>query len=372
MSITSIKVQFRDDRNKWQVSYWLDGKRKRPLFESKQEALNFARRLRLGETVSESNSIPLSEAIQSYKENESEQKASSANEPRYFNLLFHFMTVERGVEHLGNVTLQDLEAFQRWLLVTKLIGDEPLKMGASTVNRAFHSYRHFFKKQVQWGNLPASPCIYLDNLETEENERRAMTRAEFDLAYAQSPEWFKSCFRFIFLTGAPPICVERLTWSDVDLVAGSYRMRRRKGPKAKWKVYSHPITGELLTLLLAQRERFQDRISAVFRNESGKPLKADWCSKIGNRAIKSAGLEGVVLYGLRHGLATDLTDANVATEVVRQIMGHASISTTQRYAKRAKLETLSSALTIVRGGLESPGCHQEKETVASGDSELVG
>jgi hypothetical protein len=40
-------------------------------------------------------------------------------------------------------------------------------------------------------------------------------------------------------------------------------------------------------------------------------------------------------------------------EIVRQLMGHANIRTTQRYAK-PKTESLANALTLVRGGK----CHQ--------------
>lgn len=371
MSITSIKVKFRADREKWQVSYWCDRKRKRPLFVTKQEAENFARKLSKGITPDQSDSIPLSEAIQTYSDEVSKKKASSANDTRYFNLMFHFMTEIRGIDLLGEVRLQDLEAFQSWLLETKSVGDESLNMGPSTVNRAFHSIRHFFKKHIQWGNISESPCLYLDNLETEENERRAMTSDEFSLALKHCPEWFKAPFTFIHLTGAPPSCIERLEWSDVDFESRTYRMRRRKGPKAKWKVYQHQMTDAVYSLLLAQRSRFVDASPAVFRNETGGPLLADWCSKVGNASIKAAGLKDVTLYCLRHGLATDLTNANVATEIVRQVMGHASITTTQRYAKRAKSDVLKNALTLVRGGLVSPKCHQDDETATFGDTEVT-
>jgi integrase len=56
------------------------------------------------------------------------------------------------------------------------------------------------------------------------------------------------------------------------------------------------------------------------------------------------------MYSLRHALASDLTNANVATEIVRQAMGHASIQTTQRYANKGGLQAVANALTQVRGG----------------------
>src|SRR6185312_15371010 len=127
------------------------------------------------------DSITLDRAIQEYSAEISEHKSrsSKSNDKRYFNLLFHFATEERGIVALEDLKLKDLEAFQRWALVTKEIGGEPLNWSEGTVNRAFNSIRHMFKKHVQWGNLNASPCIYLDDLAAEEKERRPLTREEF-------------------------------------------------------------------------------------------------------------------------------------------------------------------------------------------------
>ena len=224
------------------------------------------------------------------------------------------------------------------------------------MNRAFNSIKDFFVHFVREGLIESSPCQHLKALSHEDKSRREMKAHEFELALEKSPLWFRPVFKFLYLTGGDPSSLSRLKWKDVDFTRGVLILRRKKG--AGWRDVRLPLNGELEKLMLSIHYTKKSPDSAVFLNPHGKPLSPGWCSKVGNKAIKEAGLEGVVLYSLRHGLASDLTDAGVSTAVVRDILGHANIRTTQRYAK-AKLGTLENALKLVRGGLVAEICHQD-------------
>src|SRR5690606_13083337 len=117
LSQMSVKVSYRKDRKRWEVRYFLNGQRKRPLFLEKREAENFARKIRLGLTPESKDSITIDEAGKKYYESDSQRKSkkSRANDRRYINLLHYFMTVERGIERLGSIELEDMEAFRDWL-----------------------------------------------------------------------------------------------------------------------------------------------------------------------------------------------------------------------------------------------------------------
>lgn len=346
----SVNVVFRKSRNRYQVDYVLDGKRHRPLFDSKQEADSFARRLRLGLSPEDKSSITIDEAGKKYFESVSQKKhpKSKSNDMRYINLQFHFLTYERGIERLATVGLDDMEAFRDWLLVQREYDDKPMNMGPSSINRCLRVMKHFYKKHVQWKNLKESPCVYLDFLDVEENERRAMASEEYELALSKAPKWFRPAMQFMFETGAPPSCVERFQWADADLVNRSYTLLRKKGRKAKWKRVRLPMTDAVFALLVNLRNESHG-MGSVFLNSQGEPLTADRVCKVGNHAIKAAGIKEVTLYCMRHALASDMTKAGVATEIVRQAMGHESIATTQRYANKIGLKTIVGALESVRG-----------------------
>lgn len=348
----SLKVEFRKDRNTWQVVYYLDGKRKRPSFLTETEAVNFARRIQAGLGRDEKYNTTIADAAKKYFTSESVKKdpKSAANDKRYLNLLFHFMTVERGLECLGSIELEDLEAFRDWLVQQTEYDGRPMKMGPSTVNRCLRVLKHFFKRHVQWKTIGESPCGYLEFLESEEKPRKVMTQADFFVAYEMAPEWFRPIFRFILLTGAPPTCVSRLTWEDVNFSGRTYSIHRKKGRHRRLKSIPLPMTDAVFAELIALRNADPAAEGPVFKTESGRAIRPDRISRVGNRAIRDAGIKGVTVYGLRHALASDMTNAGIATELIRQVMGHASIQTTQRYANKTHLTAVSNALETVRGG----------------------
>lgn len=353
--MSSVKVEFRKDRNKWQVTYVLEGQRKRPLFLTKIEADSFARKISLGLAPEDRDSITIDEGGKKYFSAESEKKSpkSKCNDKRYINLHHYYMTEERGIERLISITLEDMEAFRDWLPTLTLDPVDGIKamcMGPSTVNRCLRVMKHFYRRHVQWKNIATTPCEYLEFLEFEEKAREVMSSEEFAHALEKAEGWLKPVLRFMYLSGSPAICVERLTWADVDLVKRCYSTLRRKGRKAKWKRTHFGMTDSVFALFAMIRNQWPAVEGEVFRDSHGRPLLADRVTRAGNEAIRAAGIKGVTLYGSRHALATDMTEANVATELVRQAMGHSSIMTTQGYANKVALRSVTSAIDLVRGG----------------------
>lgn len=349
----SVKVDYRPDRKKWQVTFYLDGKRKRPLFAEKPKAEDFARKIRMGLAPEDVNTITLAEASQLYYTRVSVRKnaKSRSNDKRYLNLQEHFMFAERGIERIGTVALEDMEAFRNWLEAKPVYMDEQVLMGANSINRCLRVLKHFYKKHVQWKNIGDSPCLYLDMLDVIVSERPAMSGEQYlKTLEACLPGWPKETVQFTFLTGIPPTAIERLDWTDVNLANRSYSILRKKGVKAQWRRIPMGLSEPAFAMLVDIRNRTGATEGPVFRDECGRRLLADRVSREANAAIRRAGVTGVTFYGLRHALATDSTAAGIATEVVRQIMGHQSIATTQRYANKVKLSVVTEALESVRGG----------------------
>lgn len=348
----SVNISFRKDREKWQVTYWHLGKRKRPLFDEKREADNFARQVRLGLTPETRDSITIAEASKQYFERVSGRKNSKSriNDRRYLNLHFHFMTVERGIEKLRTIELADVEAFRDWLPRQKEYDGKEMSMGPGTVNRCLRVLKHFFKRHVQWKSIPESPCLYLEFLEEVPTERKVMTVEQYQAMFEKLESWMQPVVYFSFLTGAPPSCIERLTWADVDLQARTFSLLRKKGARAQWKRIPMAMTEPTFALLVAIRNQWPVAEGEVFRDNRGCRIRADRITRKAGEALKAAGIKGVTLYGLRHALASDLTMAGTPTELVRQAMGHQSIATTQRYANKLHLTAISGALESVRGG----------------------
>jgi len=123
-----------------------------------------------------------------------------------------------------------------------------------------------------------------------------------------------------------------------------------KGKKAEMKEICFPIYDSLFSVLVAERNKrpFDGPYDAVFRNEAGDPITNTWISKSAVRLIRRCKLKGVCLYGLRHAMATDLTEAGISLELTRKIMGHASAATTSHYTHAVGIQSLCRAVEQVR------------------------
>jgi integrase/recombinase XerC len=120
---------------------------------------------------------------------------------------------------------------------------------------------------------------------------------------------------------------------DLDLLSDQVKVRG-KGRKERLV----PVGGKasrVLRLYLDQREVVAqlpraDR-QAVFLSRRGKRLTPRTVQRIVHRALDQVGGEGLKTHSLRHSFATHLLDAGADLRAVQELLGHASLSTTQIY-----------------------------------------
>lgn len=372
-----MSVRYRPEREKWEAAIVVRGKRRRPLFDTKKEALDAEKKAKLQKFEIDDKSItriPIADSFRMYFEDVSAGKTSTANDRIYFNLGNHFLTEVRGLEYVDEITLQDLEALQKWLAKEQVLEEGKVKVQwkATTVNRAFHTYDHFFNKMCAWGHLSKSPGQYLSSLTEEPVTREPLSLEMYQaiVAHPATTDWFKDVLEFIRDTGSRGSSIGRLSWPHVNLQERWFEIDMKKGAKAATKVIRLPMTDKVFALFVRIRNKWPLAEGAVFRYDNGQPVRADVISKAGSRTLRACGFKEVDLYGARHGLASDLINAGVPIEVVRQLLGHASTKTTQTYTKGTSMETLNNALRLVRGSEVPPDATSSITKVAVGSDDL--
>ena len=124
---------------------------------------------------------------------------------------------------------------------------------------------------------------------------------------------------------------------DVDLDEGSVLIRAGKGSKARRVPLGRAAVAALGDYLAATRPRLVERAAgsatpALFVNARGGRLSRQGCWKILKSYAAAAGLGARVSpHTLRHSFATHMLDAGADIRVVQELLGHASLSTTQVY-----------------------------------------
>ncbi len=125
-----------------------------------------------------------------------------------------------------------------------------------------------------------------------------------------------------------------LQWDAVDLVAGRIIVKRNvwRGhfgtPKGRLP-REVPLTYRTITALKAHRHL---RGHYVFCNDDGSYLKNDTMGKNLKRNCKRAGLQEVGWHVLRQTFASHLVMKCVPLKAVQELMGHATIDMTMKYA----------------------------------------
>ena len=120
---------------------------------------------------------------------------------------------------------------------------------------------------------------------------------------------------------------------DVDLQDGFVRVLGKGGKERDVPVgrYARDAVQTYLTRVRPAFATGRTR-GALFLNTRGGRLTRQSCARILTRSAETAGIERrVTLHDLRHSFATHLLDGGADVRVVQELLGHASVATTQIY-----------------------------------------
>lgn len=139
--------------------------------------------------------------------------------------------------------------------------------------------------------------------------------------------------------------VVHLKLTDIDSTRMMIRVEQGKGRKDRYVPLSERLVGEL-------REYWKIRRPPVwlFPGQSiSRPMTRGAAHRVYDHAKKAAGIvRGRGIHTLRHCFATHLLEAGTDSTVIRQVLGHAYLSTTARY-----LHVSARHLATIRSPLDT-------------------
>lgn len=243
-----------------------------------------------------------------------------------------------------------------------------LKAGRApaTVNRDITALKAALSKAVEWGVIEAHPLAkvkpakvadegrvrYLDEAEEkrlrktldEREERiRAERRSGNEWRKARNLELLPDLDGLAFADHIKPLVLLamntglrrgelfHLKWTDVDLVRAQLTVRAAGAKSAK--VRHVPLNREALDTLKGWQEATGRKIGHVFIGRTGGRLdniKKGWAG-----VLDDAKLGDFHFHDLRHHFASRLVMAGADLYVVKELLGHATIAMTERYAHLA-------------------------------------
>jgi len=141
------------------------------------------------------------------------------------------------------------------------------------------------------------------------------------------------------MTGLRKSELFNLRWSDIDLANGIVTVRDEHAKSGKQRRV--PINAALHDVLTTWKPLAHDVF--VFAGDSGKPVQC--MKKSFASVLKAARIADFRWHDMRHTFASWLVQSGVDLNIVRELLGHASLEMTMRYAHLApnnKLRAVSA------------------------------
>ncbi|MYM19603.1 site-specific tyrosine recombinase XerD [Brevibacterium sp. 5221] len=245
----------------------------------------------------------------------------------------------RGVSDFAAATAEDIRAFAAAL--------EADGLAVRSRARATVAVRRLHRFLLAEGQAADDPGADVAPASGAERLPKALTVAEvealIDSVSGESPGELRdrAVLEFLYATGARISEAVGLDVDDLDLGQGVARLYG-KGSKERLVPVGSLAAAALEAWLVRGRPGFAakgagasgERAGAVFLNARGGRLSRQSAWAIVTRAAERAGLAShVTAHSLRHSFATHLLEGGADIRVVQELLGHASVTTTQIYTR---------------------------------------
>lgn len=218
-------------------------------------------------------------------------------------------------------------------------------LAPSSIKRSLVAVRSLFRFRAQEGLSGLDPSVGVETPRVPSGLPKALTEAEvqslLDAVQGDDPVSMRdrAVLEVLYGTGARISELCALGLGDVDLDGSLLRLfgkgsKERIVPLGRWarRALSEWLSPQGRQLLVPQSWARRDDADAVFLNRRGGRLGRQGAWGIVRRHGDAVGLDGRLSpHVLRHSCATHMLDHGADIRAVQELLGHASISTTQVY-----------------------------------------
>ncbi|PFG56336.1 site-specific recombinase XerD [Vibrio sp. ES.051] len=267
-----------------------------------------------------------------------------------------YSCIANSFTHLLDKPLDEVKAWdiQQWITERRKLGRAP-----STIEYCVNRLRAAFNRAVEWEfidshNLSSVKLIKQDNTRirylSKEEEQRLLDSIQNRNQSIRASDRTKKPLMFVdFLeplvitamnTGMRKGELQTLRWEYVSF-PNRYLTIRSENAKSK-KTRTIPLNDTVLNLLESWRAQNSDADYVfVANNQPVEFFQYQWQS-----LLKEAGIENFRIHDLRHHFASKLVMAGVDLNIVRELLGHADLKMTLRYAHLAP-EHKAAAVNLI-------------------------
>ena len=217
------------------------------------------------------------------------------------------------------------------------------RMAASSVNRCLSSVRGFYRWMIRFNKREDNPCSALKNVKAPVKLPSVLWENEM-ADFAALPEtagilWPVRDKALILTMYSAGLRVSEVVSLSMEKISGSLDEARitGKGGKMRYVFFSEEAKTAIAEYLPQRKARLEmtginEKSGALFISRKGMPISVPGVRWIISRYAQYSGLgKNIHPHSLRHSFATHLVNSGCDVRVVQEMLGHSSLSTTQRY-----------------------------------------
>jgi len=260
-----------------------------------------------------------------------ERNASPYTARNYRREIGEFLRFLKGEE----VSFKEID---RQVLTRYLLWLNARGYGKASVRRRISELRSFFKWLKREEMVKSNPMAAISAPKMPKRLPRYLKPEEI-IAIIRAPDTTqplgqrdRAILEILYATGMRISELVGLDTGTVEIARGE-TMVRGKGNKDRIVLLGRPARDALDLYLKEGRPKLLKgrRTSALFLNRSGERLSVRGVQSMLDRCARKAGLKWVTPHLVRHTFATHMLGGGADLRVVQELLGHASLSSTQVY-----------------------------------------
>jgi site-specific recombinase XerD len=208
------------------------------------------------------------------------------------------------------------------------------QLAATTINRRLHALKHFFDYLVmERQTLVTNPVKPSHLLRQGRPLPKKLSQDQVRLLFTQITNPLDHALYLLILRcGLRVSEVARLRRSDLDWEQQSLRIDQGKGRKDRVVYVSADALAALRTCLAVRPAAVPGEVLFWNQKRPHRALSSKGMQKKMERYAKAAGIKASC-HSLRHTFASNLLEEGAEVISIKELLGHASMESSERYAK---------------------------------------
>jgi len=221
------------------------------------------------------------------------------------------------------------------LLLRRYLSELSKLSKKSSIGRKLAAIRSFFRFLLRRGTISKNPA---ELVATPKKEQRLPFHLDIDqtTSLMEAPDEEqkhalrdRAILELLYSSGLRVSELTGLNISEIDLSGGMVRVMGKGGKERIVPVGSRAV--EALQAYLAQRDDAGTKAALFLNTRGGRINRRSVARIVDAHVLKIAAFKRISPHTLRHTFATHMLEGGADLRAIQELLGHASLSTTQKY-----------------------------------------